>query len=223
MRPTVTVLYFPGTNCQSETMRAFRMVGAEPRLLFIKSVLDGDARLDDADILCIPGGFSYGDHLGAGTVAGLLLKTRLREQLLACRTRPMLCICNGFQIAVRAGLFGGGLALVENHEATFRDWPSQTHSVEESEPSLWLKGLGGEVLVFPCAHGEGRFPYASTDEWRPALRYPNGSNPDGSSADIAGITSLDGSILAMMNHPERNAGSETNLTIFENGVRAAAS
>ena len=135
----------------------------------------------------------------------------------------MLCICNGFQIAVRAGLFGDGLALVENEQATFRDWPCQMHAVEASEPSLWLKGLGGEVLVFPCAHGEGRFVYGSTDGWRPALRYPNETNPDGSSAGIAGITSLDGMILGMMNHPERNIRSETNLAIFENGVAAAAS
>lgn len=222
MKPTVNVLYFPGTNCQVETLRAFKRVGAEPRLLFVKTVLDGDARMEDADLLCIPGGFSYGDHMGAGTVAGLLLKTRLRSQLLECQKRPILCICNGFQIAVRAGLYGEGVTLLENETATFHNRPEQAHVVDDGDPGVWLRGLEGSTLTFPCAHGEGRFVFERDEGWRPALRYPKKENPDGSTDDIAGITSPDGLILGMMNHPERNPRGEGNLTIFENGVKAAA-
>ncbi|HEX2296684.1 MAG TPA: phosphoribosylformylglycinamidine synthase subunit PurQ [Actinomycetota bacterium] len=221
MKPTVNVLYFPGTNCQVETMRAFRHVGAEPRLVFIEAVLDGDARLDDADVLCIPGGFSYGDHLGAGTIAGLLLRTRLRDQLARCQTKPMLCICNGFQIAVRAGLFGEGVTLVDNDIGTFHNRPDQVHVVE-GDPGVWLNGLAGQTLTFPCAHGEGRFVFERHEGWRPALRYPRQANPDGSTDDVAGITSPDGLVLGLMNHPERHPGGDGNLALFENGVRAVA-
>jgi phosphoribosylformylglycinamidine synthase len=219
VKPTVNVLYLPGTNCQEETMRAFACVGAEPRLRFIEDLLAGRGRLDDADVLCIPGGFSFGDHLGAGRVAAVVLRTRLREQLDACRQRPMLCICNGFQIALRAGCFGPGLALAENACGTFRNVPLQAHQVETASGSVWLRGLGGKRLVFPCAHGEGRFVYTTTEGWTPALRYPDGENPDGSMEDIAAITTSDGLVLGLMNHPERAIHRAMNLIIFENGVR----
>jgi phosphoribosylformylglycinamidine (FGAM) synthase-like amidotransferase family enzyme len=221
LRPTVNVLYLPGTNCQAETMRAFARVGAQPRLRFMRDVAGGTERIDDADILCIPGGFSFGDHLAAGTVAGLLLRTRLREQLDVCRTRPMLFICNGFQTAVRAGCFGAGVTLTANACGTFQNIPDQAHLVEPGNPSRWLAGLDEQVLTFPCAHGEGRFVYRQADSWRPALRYPEGHNPDGSMGGIAGITTPDGLTLGLMNHPERAIGQEANLAIFENGVRAA--
>lgn len=204
-------------------MRAFARAGADPRLRFVDDLASGRARLDDADILCIPGGFSYGDHLGAGNVAALLLRTRLRAQLDACRKRPMLCICNGFQISVRAGCFGPGLTLAENACGTFRNIPEQTHTVDAASGCVWLAGLDGETLVFPCAHGEGRLVYTRTEGWRPALRYPPDENPDASMDDLAGIASTDGLVLGLMNHPERALHRSENLTIFENGIRAARS
>jgi len=202
-------------------MRAFSRVGAEPRLRFVEDLLAGRQRMDDADIVCIPGGFSFGDHLGAGRVAALTLRMRLRDQLDACRRRPMLCICNGFQIAVRAGCFGPGIALAENACGTFRNVPNQPHLVELASTSVWLRGLVGQGLIFPCAHAEGRFVYRESDGWRPALRYPRGENPDGSMDEIAGIASPDDLILGLMNHPERAIHRSANLAIFENGVRAA--
>jgi phosphoribosylformylglycinamidine (FGAM) synthase-like amidotransferase family enzyme len=222
LKPSVNILYLPGTNCQVETARAFTRAGAVPRLRFVHDVVNGTARLDDADILCIPGGFSFGDHVGAGTIAGLLLSTRLREQLDACRGRPMLCICNGFQIAVRAGCFGPGLALTTNECGTFRNVPNQPHVALANSSTCWLEGLAGQTLVFPCAHGEGRFVYQRTEGWTPALQYPVGQNPDGSMGGIAGITTADGLVLGLMNHPERAVSQAANLAIFENGVRAAS-
>jgi phosphoribosylformylglycinamidine synthase subunit PurQ / glutaminase len=221
VRPTVNVLYLPGTNCQVETMRAFRRVGATPRLLFGTELLSGARRLDDADILCLPGGFSFGDHLGAGSVAALMLRTALGRQLAACRERLMLCICNGFQIAVRAGCFGPGIALAANDSGTFRNVPDQPHVVAADNGSPWLAGLQGRRLVFPCAHGEGRFRYTDRGSWRVALRYPDDANPDGSTAGIAGVTTADGLVFGLMNHPERAIAAEANLAIFANGVRAA--
>lgn len=220
MKPTVNVLYLPGTNCQEETLAAFAAVGATPRLRFAADLLAGDERLDDADILCIPGGFSFGDHLGAGAVAGALLRSHLADQFETCRTRPLLGICNGFQIAVRGGCFGN-VGLKVNTSGTFRNEENQRHVVDEENDSPWLAGLGGQTLVFPCAHGEGRFhPGSEGASYRVALRYEKESNPDGSFADVAGITSLDGLSFGLMDHPERAVDREVRLAFFENGVRA---
>jgi phosphoribosylformylglycinamidine synthase len=225
MKPTVNVLYLPGTNCHAETIRAFARAGARPQLVFLADIVSGVARLDDADILCIPGGFSFGDHLGAGAVAALILRTRLAEQFRACGDRPMIGICNGFQIILRAGRFGSGVSLKVNDSGTFDNLPLQRHVVADDNSSLWLTGLAGATLTFPCAHGEGRFvckPRAATtsDEWRTAMHYPTNENPDGSSADIAGITSTDGLAFGLMNHPERAIDPQTQIAFFENGVKA---
>lgn len=226
MKPTVNVLYLPGTNCHAETLRAFARAGSDPRLVFLADVASGAARLDDADILCVPGGFSFGDHLGAGAVAALFLRTRLADQFRACADRPMIGICNGFQIMLRAGRFGRGAALKVNDSGTFENRPDQPHVVAEDNTSPWLAGLGGSTMTFPCAHGEGRFvpgPAAGSGwpGWEIALRYPAGQNPDGSEAGIAGITSADGLAFGLMNHPERSADPDTQVAFFANGVKAA--
>ncbi len=221
MPVTVNIAYFPGTNCQAETAVAFESVGARPRHIFLADVLDGKARLDDADILCLPGGFCFGDHIASGVVAAKFLTTRLADQLAACRTRPMICICNGFQIAVRAGLFGDGVALTVNDVGTFNHVTRQQHYIQPGHGNVWLEGLEGQTLRFPCAHGEGRFVHSSEDGWRTAITYPAGENPDGSTDDIAGISSPDGLTLGLMDHPER-ARDEANLEIFRNGVRGAS-
>jgi phosphoribosylformylglycinamidine synthase subunit PurQ / glutaminase len=225
VKPTVNVLYLPGTNCHAETIRALTRAGASPRLLFLNDVASGADRLDGADILCIPGGFSFGDHLGAGTVAALMLRTRLAEQFRACADRPMIGICNGFQIMLRAGRFGRELSLKINDSGTFENRPGQRHIVADDNASPWLTGLGGATLTFPCAHGEGRFVYtgqagAGPAEWKIALRYPADENPDGSESDIAGITSVDGLAFGFMNHPERSIDPDTQTAFFENGVKA---
>jgi len=215
----VNVLYVPGTNCQRETAAAFARVGADPRLVALSDLLAGGARLQDADIVCLPGGFAFGDHTGAGNIAGWFLKTRLREQLQECRGRPMMCICNGFQTAARAGIFGE-VSLAVNAGGTFHDEPRQPHVAVAENESFWLDGLRGETLRFPCAHGEGRFLFDSRAGWAPALRYPPGANPDGSSEDIAGITTDDGLVLGLMNHPERAPGSGLAMALFANAVAA---
>jgi phosphoribosylformylglycinamidine synthase len=219
MSVSVNILYLPGTNCQRETATAFEQVGARPRLTFLTDVLAGRCRLDDADLLCLPGGFSFGDHLGAGTVAALFLMTRVADQLAACRKRPMLCICNGFQVAVRAGLFGPAVTLTTNVQGTFRHIPDQEHIVDPDNDSFWLAGLGGQTLRFPCAHGEGRFVFAGRKGWQRAFAYPSDRNPDGSMDNVAGVTTPDGLVLGLMNHLERAPDGPLNLDVFRNGVR----
>lgn len=226
-KPTVGVLYAPGINSHHETVWAFERAGAKPRVVSLTDVLRGVDRLDGSDAFCVPGGFAYGDHLGAGALAGQFLRIRLADQLAAVRQRPMIAICNGFQIGMRAGLFGGGVALSVNAAGTFRNVPRQPHHVERGTRSVWLNGLEGQTLRFPCAHGEGRFLHeASTSsseggQWEVALRYPEGHNPDGSADDIAGIATSDGLVLGLMNHPERAPDEPGTIDIFANGVRAA--
>ena len=218
MKKRVNVLYFPGTNCQRETLRAFEAVGGAARLVFASDVLAGRDRMDDADVLCIPGGFCYGDHVRAGLIAGAMLSLGVRDQLDACRRRPILCICNGFQIGVRTGLFGDGLTLTINERGTFFHQPFQRHVVPQDHGTPWLKGMEGATLRFPCAHGEGNLVFTHRDGWRPALRYPEGENPDGSMENIAGITTPDGLVFGLMNHPERAQHRPENLEIFRNGL-----
>lgn len=218
MTPSVNVVYFPGTNCQRETIRAFAAVGAAARQVFISDVLRGRDRIDNADVLCIPGGFAFGDHVRSGVIAGAILSVELKDQLDSCRTRPILCICNGFQIGVRAGLFGDCLTLSVNAQGTFLNRPHQRHRVPRDPGTPWLRGLEGATLTFPCAHAEGNLRYLSRDGWKPALFYPPDENPDGAMDDIAGIASPDGRIFGLMNHPERAICREENLQIFRNAV-----
>ncbi|MCS7025280.1 MAG: phosphoribosylformylglycinamidine synthase subunit PurQ [Bryobacteraceae bacterium] len=218
MTPTVNVVYFPGTNCQRETLRAFERVGAKAHLIFASDLLQGRSRLDSADILCLPGGFSFGDHIMGGLVASVLLTHGLKDQLANCRQRLILGICNGFQIAIRAGLFGPHVTLTWNDCGTFQDIAEQPHVVARDHGTPWLRGLEGETLTFPCAHGEGKFIFTSRQGWRRVLSYPAGANPDGSMEDIAGIATADGQVFGLMNHPERALHRDANLQFFENGV-----
>lgn len=221
MTVKVNVLYLPGTNCHRETLQAFKAVGAAPSLVFLDDLLRGAERLSAADIVCLPGGFSFGDHVGAGNVAAQYFRRRFSNELAKCSEMLSICICNGFQVAARAGLFGA-VSLRVNANATFHDEARQRHIVEPGTDSPWLAGLAGETLVFPCAHGEGRFEIGGTAGWKPVLTYPPDRNPDGSMQDIAGVTTENGLVLGLMNHPERSPATALAREIFRNGVRAAS-
>ncbi|MBF0154171.1 MAG: phosphoribosylformylglycinamidine synthase subunit PurQ [Magnetococcales bacterium] len=216
----VNVAFFPGTNSHREAALAFARVGAIPRFTHVHAVMTGQERLDDADIICLPGGFSYGDHVRSGLVAAHTLLAHDPGLTDRLRRKPVLCICNGFQTGMELGLFGRDVVLTRNRRGTFLDRPRQPHRVAEEHGTFWLKGLENALLHFPCAHGEGRLLFTAQTDWRPALRYPRTANPDGSQEDIAGITSRDGFVLGMMNHPERAQGDEKNMMIFRNAVAA---
>jgi phosphoribosylformylglycinamidine synthase len=153
-------------------------------------------------------------------VAAALLTLGLGAQLDPYKSKPILCICNGFQIGVKAGFFGKGITLAVNETGTFVHRAAQPHIVPHNHDTFWLNGLEGQILIFPCAHAEGNLTFTSRTGWRPALFYPCGENPDGSAENIAGVTSLSGEVFGLMNHPERAQQRQENLTIFENGVRA---
>ncbi|MDM7924863.1 MAG: phosphoribosylformylglycinamidine synthase I [bacterium] len=240
-RPRVHVLYAPGTNCHFEMMDAFRLAGAEPSLrLLTDDLIRGKVKLSDCDLIAIPGGFSFGDHIAAGRIFALDLVHRLRDGLLeAGRKRiPMIGVCNGFQVLVNTGLLPGtsGIGspdalLDRNRVAVFVSRWVTLH-VQAGSACVWTKGLEGQSLRMPTAHGEGRLCVPDGfDDRNTVFRYGSAAgtedypaNPNGSPRGRAGICDPTGRVLGLMPHPERAIypwlGCEDGLAIFKTGVEA---
>ncbi len=220
--PRVIVLRAPGTNCDVETAHAFEHCSAKAERVHLFRVLERPEMLRDFQILCIPGGFSYGDDVGAGAIFGGQLRSRLafalREFLLA--DKLALGICNGFQVLMRSGILPGG---AENWPPRDGDRPDATLTWNDNGrytarwvrletrpgPSVFLKGI--EQIELPVAHAEGKIVVRSDpvlNAWRDrrqiALCYHPEDNPNGSTADIAGISDPTGRVLGLMPHPERH-------------------
>lgn len=263
-QPKVCVLRAPGTNCDHETVFAFEEAGAIAERVHLFRLLESPALLRDFQILCVPGGFSYGDDVGAGAVFGNHLRTRLHDALHDFLSRETLTlgICNGFQVLLRAGVLPGGAGgwravhdstpeatLTWNANGRYTDlWV--TLRVGRTQ-NAFLKGI--ETLECPIAHAEGRIAVRDAsvlDRWEEAgqvaLRYaadaniaadnqmlPYPQNPNGSTANIAGLSDPSGRVLGLMPHPERFlfatqhpqwtrrklAGAGAGRKVFENGVR----
>jgi len=234
------ILYAPGTNCHEETIAAIELAGGCAELVLLRDLMDGRVRLGDYQAAVIPGGFSYGDHLGAGRIFGTALVAQLRDQLseFLRAQKPMLGICNGFQVLTEAGILPDctpgqrSMALIENQSARFED--RKVRLTVSSEKCLWTEGLAGQTLDMPCAHAEGRpligeaggsrprvvLRYAD-DECRPTMTYPE--NPNGAPEAVAGVADSSGLVLGLMPHPERAAlpgqYSQSGLALFQNLVR----
>ena len=103
------ILYAPGTNCHEETAAAIELAGGKAELVLLKDLIGGESRLDDYQAAVVPGGFSYGDHLGAGRIFATMLVARLRDQLVRFldAKKPLLGICNGYQVLTEAGILAG--------------------------------------------------------------------------------------------------------------------
>ena len=223
MKPKVLVFSGYGLNSENETKQAFETAGARAYVVHINDLIGRKARLPDFQILCFPGGFSYGDDTGSGNAYANKLKNHLWQEILEFVNgdRLVLGICNGFQILANLGLlpaldskFGERqIALIHNSQARLvTRWVDL--SVENESP--WFRDL--RQISLPIAHGEGKF-YAETDilaklnsKRMIALKYTRGeicrysdlpANPNGSRADIAGINDESGRILGLMPHPER--------------------
>ena len=194
----IGVITFPGSLDDVDAARAVRLAGGEPVALW-----HGDHDLKDVDAVVLPGGFSYGDYLRAGAIAA---RAPLMQDVVdrARRGLPVLGICNGFQVLCEAGLLPG--ALTRNSHLHFRN-RDQGLLVERADTAWTSSYAVGQTIVVPVKNGEGRYVASDADldrleaEGRVVVRYVGG-NPNGSSRDIAGVTSADGRVVGLMPHPE---------------------
>ena len=222
-KPKVLVLRTAGTNCDLETASAFKMAGGDPELMHVRDLLSGKAKLFNYGIVAIPGGFSYGDDVGAGRIFANEIKGQLRELRGFIRSgRPVIGICNGFQVLVKAGILPQTPAGEQVASLSFNDsnrfearWVRLRINLQSQ--SLFVKGLP-EMIELPVAHGEGKFVVKSpkvlemlkktrailmqyVNEEGKFTGYPE--NPNGSLFNIAAITNPEGNCLGLMPHPER--------------------
>lgn len=164
----VCVLFGFGINCDRETAAVFEMVGGSSERLHVNHLVEGARSLDEFDILAVPGGFSFGDHLGSGRLLGNRLRFALREQLQKFVTegKPIIGICNGFQALVKTGLLPGPeqaslepdlvqrASLTLNNTGRYEDrWV--TLEFDPESPCIWTKNI--QRIECPVRHGEGRF------------------------------------------------------------------
>lgn len=220
LAPRALVLRAPGTNCDHETAHAFERAGGLARRMHVRALAERATAIDDFQILCIPGGFSYGDDIASGRIFALEIRARLADALMRFRDRGglVLGICNGFQVLLQTGLLladpvtGSPLAsLAHNRSGRFIDrW---VHLRALPGNCVFLQGLGRFEL--PVAHGEGRFTARSADDLarldaagQLVLRYDvagggAATNPNGAEADVAGACDATGRVLGLMPHPER--------------------
>jgi phosphoribosylformylglycinamidine synthase len=192
------VLHFPGSNDERDTLYALESVlGYQARLLW-----HGDSDLDDCDAIVLPGGFSYGDYLrcGAMTRFSPVMASVAR---FAREGRPVLGICNGFQVLCEAGLLPG--ALVRNRDLKFL-CRRVTLTVGNADTAFSTVFSAGDRADIPIKHGEGcyvadeRTLAEITDNGQIVFRYTD--NPNGSLGDIAGVSNSAGNVVGLMPHPE---------------------
>jgi phosphoribosylformylglycinamidine synthase I len=218
----IGVITFPGSLDDVDAARAVRLAGGEPVALW-----HADDDLAGVDAVVLPGGFSYGDYLRAGAIAA---RAPLMRSVVdrAHAGLPVLGICNGFQVLCEAGLLPG--ALTRNSHLHFRN-RDQGLLVERADTAWTSSFAEGQTIVVPVKNGEGRYVAADADldrlegEGRVVVRYVDG-NPNGSSRDIAGVTSADGRVVGLMPHPEHAVedltGPSTDGLGFFTSVLAAA-
>ena len=229
MKPTALILHANGTNRDHEAAQALELAGAAAEIVHLSQLRAGLRRWADYQLLVLPGGFSYGDALGAGKLMALDLTAYFADAAAAfvASGKPVIGICNGFQALVKAGLLPGAgsptpatvlysATLTFNASGRFEcRWVTLA---PQPGVCVWTSGLA-EPIECPVAHGEGRFmltdpasvmalqaagqvalTYALADGTPAGDQYP--ANPNGSVAGIAGVCNAAGNVLGLMPHPE---------------------
>ncbi|HKK94288.1 MAG TPA: phosphoribosylformylglycinamidine synthase subunit PurQ [Longimicrobiales bacterium] len=222
----VAVVTFPGSNCDYDLYQAVKQVGGNPEFRWHR-----DRGLDGIDAVMLSGGFSYGDYLRAGAIARF---SPIMEDVVpfAETGGPVVGVCNGFQVLCEAGLLPG--ALIRNEGLRFQSEDCRMR-VERTDTPFTNRYEQGQVIRVPLAHAEGN--YRADDETLARLEGENlvlfryvdadgeatpASNPNGSTANIAGILNERGNVMGMMPHPERAMesllGSTDGVPLFESLV-----
>lgn len=224
MKVKVLVLFGYGINCDYETQHGFELAGAQAERVHFNELISGMKKLQDNQVLAMPGGFSFGDDIGAGKVLAIKFRYHLQESLLQFiqEGKLVIGICNGFQVLVKLGLLPGFngdyhsqlTTLNINDSGRFEDrW---VYLKAMDSPSPFIQGI--EKLYLPVRHGEGKFMVKNDDTLEKlyknkqvALKYVNKDtqekpgypwNPNGSMDDIAGICDATGRVFGLMPHPE---------------------
>jgi len=227
MKPKALILRTAGTNCDQETAHAFELAGATSEKVHINQLVREPRLLDKYQLLAFPGGFSYGDDIAAGRILANQVAHHLHDAVhrFVESGKPVIGICNGFQVLVKTDLLPGPLGgrigqtatLTNNDCGRFVDrW---IRLAPRSRKCIWTTDL--MPLDLPTAHGEGKFvPAADSvrqalwDNDQVALVYVKGDdsaaagqfpdNPNGSIDDIAGVCDATGLVFGLMPHPERH-------------------
>jgi phosphoribosylformylglycinamidine synthase I len=227
----IAITVFPGSNCDRDMMVAVeQLTNRRPALVWHK-----ETSLDPVDLVIIPGGFSFGDYLRCGALAG---RSPVMNAVMdhAARGGAVLGVCNGFQVLTETGMLPG--VLIRNTGLRFSCRMVRLETAE-TMPSPFTKGLtAGQSLDIPVAHNEGNY-FADDDtldrlqdNGQIAFRYiasdvQGPANPNGAARDIAGILSTNGRIMGMMPHPERAIsslhGSSDGATLLSKSLEALIS
>ena len=198
MSKVIGVVRFPGTNCEFDTIDALQILGAETKILW-----HGDRDIANVDSVIIPGGFAHGDYLRCGAIAQFS-PVMDAVKSFAKDGGPVLGSCNGFQVLTEAGLLPG--ALQKNVGMKFL-CSMQTLEFVSTSNILGANALQGDSLRIPINHFEGNYVCEERVlkelEERNQIVFRYADNPNGSIADIAGISNLEGNVVGMMPHPER--------------------
>ena len=218
------VVLFPGTNRERDMAAALRRVsGREPLIVW-----HADATMPEVDLIVLPGGFSFGDYLRSGAIAAR--SPIMREVARRAESGvPVLGVCNGFQALCEAGLLPG--VLMRN--ASLRFVCREVKLLVENAATMFTgRYAPGQVIRCPVAHADGNYfaDPATLDrleaEGRVAFRYTEGTNPNGSQRDIAGIINERGNVLGLMPHPEDLTddahGGTDGLGLFESLMGGAS-
>jgi phosphoribosylformylglycinamidine synthase len=212
------VIVFPGSNCDVDMFHAIKdELGEE-----VEYVWHDETDLSGFDGILLPGGFSYGDYLRTGAIAGF--SNVMKEVVKAAEAgKPVLGVCNGFQILLEVGLLPGAM---KRNDLKFMCRPVNL-KVANNETAFTSAYKQNEIISVPIAHGEGN--YYCDEETLQTLKANNQivftyeTNPNGSLVDIAGITNERGNVLGMMPHPERAVdellGSADGLKLFQSIVK----
>lgn len=226
MKPKTLILRTAGVNCDQETAHAFKLAGAAAEFLHVNQLLQRPEVMADYQILAIPGGFSYGDDIAAGRIFANQIRHHLGDAFAAFieAQKPIIGICNGFQVLVKTDLLPGRIAGREGQTCTLahndcgRFVDRWIHLAGKSQKCVWTAGI--EKLELPIAHGEGKFvpaddairqelwnndqvalTYTRADGSSAGGQFPD--NPNGSNDDIAGVCDASGLVFGLMPHPER--------------------